>query len=281
MGIGGALPNMRRMYRARPGWAMMGADWSQLELRVMRDVSRDEQLEANLASGDVYSEDAKLIFKLPSSMRKCDCKVSPCAFPNLHVKKSVRQGAKIGHLGFQYGAGTPTIYTQALEQDQSIKYSFISMVHSELKRIYAGTVRYWFEEQERVRSTGYSESRIMGRRRNYPREPELTEIANYPIQATAADVANIVELDLVEKRLPKYRNRKTGEARVVFLLQLYDAFYFETHPDVAEDWRAEVKESMEQPFTVEGRKCIYPTEIKYKVKEQDGSERLATHWSDL
>lgn len=275
MGLGGALPNMRVMYQARPDWVMVGADYSQLELRVMAAVSKDEQLEANLQSGDVYTEDAKACFGLPSHMTKCDCKVKPCAFPDKHVKGGARKAAKIVHLGFQYGAGTPTIYTQALEQDRDIKYGLIKEVHDKLKSVYAGTVRYWFREQELVRQQGFSESRILGRRRSYPREPELTAVANYPIQATASDVANLAMLAL-DKRLRPFQKRN----RAALLLQLHDAFYLEAHPDVVEDVVHAVKESMEQPFEIEGRTWVFPTEIKFKV--QDGkTTRYATHWSEL
>lgn len=126
-----------------------------------------------------------------------------------------------------------------------------------LKR-YHGTVEYWKDEHARVQNCGYSESRIMGRRRTYPREPPITETANYPIQSTASDVANLAMIEL-DKQLTKYMPK----ANIV--VQLHDAIDLEV-PEKLADRAAEImREAMEQPFTIGGQKFTFPVEIKQGV----------------
>lgn len=249
--IGGDLPSMRQMYRAGKGKVLVGADFSQLELRVMSAVSGDQKLESNLKTGDVYTEDAKDWFQLPAHFKKAD------------VKKPVRQAAKIIHLGAQYAAGTGTIFVQALEQDQTFKWSACVLLHNAFKRTYAGTVAYWAEEEKRVLHDGYSESRILKRRRVYPRPPAITEIANYPVQATASDVANLAMIDIAPalKKIP-------GAA---ILIQLHDAFYVECYLKDRPVVQRILIDCMQQPHVINGRQWIFPAD----------AEKSAENWGDM
>jgi DNA polymerase-1 len=77
-------------------------------------------------------------------------------------------------------------------------------------------VRYWQEEMALVQEKGYSESRLLGRRRSYPMPPELSETVNYPIQATAADMMN-TEILTLDERL----RADCPSAHII--LQLHDA----------------------------------------------------------
>jgi DNA polymerase I-like protein with 3'-5' exonuclease and polymerase domains len=252
-GLGGDLPNLRAMYRAAPGKVLIHADFSQLELRVMAAVSKDEVLAKALTTGDVYTEDAKDIFGLPAHFTKKD------------VKPASRKQAKVVHLGFQYGAGTGALYIQSLESDRTLKFSQVSLIHAAMKKRYHRTVSYWTEEQERVRNTGYSESRILHRRRTYPREPPITEIANYPIQSTASDIANLAMIEL-DAALRKYKLK--GD----FVTQLHDAFDVESPGDAKtiDDVQSIMRDCMEKPREIEGVMYKFPVDIK-----------VGTHWSDV
>lgn len=242
--LGGKLPNLRQMYRARPGFVLIERDYSQGELRVMEKVAQDEVLAAALATGDVYTEDAKAIFKLPAHFTRKD------------VKKAARQAGKIGHLGFQYGAGTDVIYRQMIEADRAMRYDTVRMVHDALKQRYSRTVAYWYEERARVRETGYSESRILGQRRVYPREPPITEIANYPIQSTMADIANLSLIELDERLA-------SVSKEAVIVGQFHDAFLVEAPEGEAEHVEALMQECMERPRKMlDGRSIWLPSESK-------------------
>lgn len=234
---------LRAMYCAEEGNVLVHADFSQLELRVMAAVSEDLTLTKALESGDVYGEDAKAIFGLPADMNV------------KKMKPKARQASKQVHLAFQYGAGPPKVYAQVLAEDFDAKYSDVARVHDAMKKRYAGTVAYWLEEQKRVLKDGYSESRVLQRRRAYPAEPPITEIANYPIQSTASDVMNLAFL--------RVRNRLAKEVPTGKIIdQLHDALDVEC----AENDQAKVskilKEEFERPLQIMEKTYIFPVEIK-------------------
>lgn len=250
--LSGDLPNMRQQYRAGHGKVLIHADYSQLELRVMAAVAPDRELQRRLDEGDVYSADARDWFRLPADM---DVK---------KVKPAARKQSKIIHLAAQYAAGTPAVYVQALEQDQTMKYEAVELLHKRGFLItYTDTVNYWHEEQERVRRDGYSESRILNRRRVYPREPPITEIANYPIQSTASDIANLAMIEL-DAKLRKY----VPGANII--VQLHDAFDVEAPASKKHEVGRLMRDVMEQQREINGKKYAFPVEIK-----------CAVFWSDL
>lgn len=247
---------MRQLYTAEPGYKLIQADKKQLELRVMAAVAKDEVLEAAIASGDVYTEDAKAIFKLPDSMQRCKCK-GTCLSPLTHVKDSARHTAKTGHLAFQYGCGLPKFHMQMLEADQSIQWQLSKHVFESLRKRYWRTVEYWKEEYARVRRTCYSETRILHNRRSYPALPDLSEVANFPIQGTAADIMNLemVALDaILTKRYPRHP--------YMIIMQQHDAFVFEVAIELIDEVEALIKETMEKPHEIEGREWVFPVDIK-------------------
>jgi DNA polymerase I-like protein with 3'-5' exonuclease and polymerase domains len=237
--VRGELPNIRRMYAAQPGFVLIE------ELRVMAAIAKDEVLMAALAKGDVYTEDAKDIFKLPAHFTKKD------------IKPQSRQLAKTVHLGYQYGAGTNALYMQCLETDRTLKYGAVQMVHDGMKKRYWRTVQYWEEEQARVRKTGYSETRILNRRRYYPREPPVTETANYPIQGTAADITGMAMIeieDTLAREIPKGG----------IICQVHDSILLAV-PDqerIVNRAIAITREIMSRPVEIEGERYSLPVDIK-------------------
>jgi len=177
--------------------------------------------------------------------------------------KPQRKSSKITHLAFQYGAGIKTIYQQALEQDRRLKFSFMAAIHRKMLRRYWQTVKYWKDEAARVQECGYSSSRILDRRRVYPRQPPPTETSNFPIQSTASDVANISMLKIFNSLI---RNRL--KTRIV--IQLHDAFYTRGPEREERVVREILHEHMEAERLIEGKKFRFPIEVK-----------SGTHWSDL
>lgn len=242
------------MYRAAPGWKLVHADKSQGELRVMAAITQDPALIEALASGDVYTADAKDIFGLPRHLVKCECK-GGCKAPNLHLKKEARHQSKIGHLAFQYGAGLGTFHSQMLESDQTITFRNSMLVFGGMRKKYKRTVEWWFEEQARVLANHCSESRILFTKRSYPRPPPLTEIANFPVQTTLADDMNL-SLVMLDEQL----NQFGDEAHII--IQFHDAVDVECKPEIVNDVKHVVKVCMEQPRIIEGREYIFPVDLK-------------------
>lgn len=256
MALAGSLPSMRQMYRAARGKRLVHADASQGELRVMAAVAPDDVLTERLASGDVYSADAKDWFRLGESLK--DIKT---------LKPAARKASKIIHLASQYGAGTNKVWLQGLKQDTTLGYDITKALHAGFKRTYFQTVKYWEEEYARVKACGYSESRIMFTRRVYPRIPAMPEVVNYPIQTTLANLMNCamcgIDDDLKQVPGAKFPFKSLLEGGSDFVTQLHDAFDIEA-------WREDVpivieimKKHMEKPYTLpNGRILQVPVEIK-------------------
>ena len=234
---------LRHMLAPAPGHALVHADMSQLELRVMAMVASDMVLQDALDTGDVYSFDARNWYGLPADMNV------------KKLKPNARKSAKIIHLGAQYGAGVKTVFAQALRQDRSFTLQQTKLLCMQFKKLYYRTIRYWGEEMARVLECGFSESRIMHRRRTYPREPELSEVVNYPVQSTSSDMMNIMTLEL-EKRLAD----EVPSAAIV--IQLHDAVDVECREEDGPQVERIVDEVMVREWTVNGLTRVIPIERK-------------------
>ncbi len=220
---------LRHMLAPAPGKAIVHADKKQLEIRVMAAVAADMVLQDAINSGDLYTTEARAYFNIADDQP---------------VKKPARQSAKIIRLARQYGAGLGACYGQALKMDRSFTISRTKLLMSQFDRRYYRTVAYWREETERVMQDGYSRSRLMDRRRAYPLPPQLSDIANYPIQSTAADIMNleILELDEQLKAVPSAR----------IIIQLHDAVDVECDEDDAPKVEAIIDRVMNRDWTVNG-----------------------------
>lgn len=250
------------MYSAAPGNILIEGDYAQQELRVMYAVSGDAILGNALATGDVYTEDAKAVFGLSSKASRCKCE-GECQSVESHVKPAARQACKIIHLAGQYGAGVRRVYEVALEEDRNAKFSFFRSCYdamwSPTKGTYKGTVAYWGREFDRVARLGYSESRILGRRLYYPRLPERSRVANYPIQSTAADMTTLAEVMFDE-----VTDSDIGRNWVGQVMNQHDCLIVECKddPQVVKDCMAALKRCMMQPFLIEGRQYVFPVDFK-------------------
>lgn len=235
--------NVRSMYIAAPGFTIVGADYSQLELRVMYAVAKDEALGAALNTADVYTAEAIEYFGLSPDTTKET------------IKPGARKSAKIIRLARQYGAGKKKGFQIAVQVNRQMTFlEFIPLMNAFDRRNWR-TVAYWEEEMQRVLKCGYSESRIMQRRREYPREPERSEVANYPIQSTAADIKNLALIE-VHENLKKYKMK----SRVIF--DLHDAIYVEAHKKETRQVEAIMHAAMEKEYVIDGGRYTFPAKFK-------------------
>ena len=235
--------NVRSMYVSAPGFVIIGADYSQLELRVMAAVAKDDALTEALASADVYTAEAIEYFGLPTNTTKET------------IKPGARKSAKVIRLARQYGAGKKKGFQIAVQVNRQMTFlEFIPLMNAFDRRNWR-TVAYWEEEMQRVLKCGYSESRIMHRRREYPREPDRSEVANYPIQSTAADIKNLALIE-VHETLQKHNMK----SRVIF--DLHDAIYVEAHKKETKQVEAIMHAAMEKEYTIDGGRYSFPAKFK-------------------
>lgn len=216
----------------------------------MRLVAKDEvlgtALDAPPGAEDIYQLDARAAFLIP---------------PGEPVKKAARHQSKIIHLSWQYGAGLLKIHQTVLEKDRSIRLETTRFVTKALAGRYLRTVAYWDEEFDRVCKAGFSESRILGRRKYYPRPPdkkEISGIVNYPIQSTAADLSSLA---LISLRAELRASFGANDAKIV--CYLYDAFDVDCRLEIRHDVGVVMKRVMEAPVEVQGYGVYsFPVEIK-------------------
>ena len=217
---------MRRFFLARPGWVLVDADYSQIELRVLAHVANDEAMIAAFRENvDIHRRTAAQVFHMPEQM----------------VTPMMRSRAKAVNFGIVYGIGafslSKNIHVSVKEAKQYIE-DYLSFFH--------GVDDYMKRVVEEAKKKGYAET-LFGRRRYLP---ELTSsnfntrsfgervARNMPIQGTAADIIKIAMVR-VEDRL----EREKMKSRLI--LQVHDELIVEAPKDEAERAAALLTEEMQ------------------------------------
>jgi DNA polymerase-1 len=170
---------IREAFVAPPGWKIISADYSQIELRIMAHLSRDEGLRHAFAHGhDVHRATAAEVFGRPLE----------------EVSADERRTAKVINFGLIYGMSSFGL-AQNLGIERATAQAYIDSYFSR----YPGVKRYMDETRERARSQGYVET-VFGRRLWLPEiksgSPQRRQAAeraaiNAPMQGTAADLIKL------------------------------------------------------------------------------------------
>lgn len=180
----------RACFRAEPGHKIVGADYSQIELRVVAEISHDKALvEAYQTGGDVHRKTAAAMMKVPSEQ----------------VTKEYRQMAKPVNFGFCFGmqAKKLVVYAQSdygvhmtLNQAEKFREAYFNL--------YPG-VAEWHEHVKNVEMPKHI-ARSIGGRLRYLEGDEYNEYFNHPVQSTNADGLKAA-LPLVYQKLKAYGGR--------------------------------------------------------------------------
>jgi DNA polymerase-1 len=206
---------IRRAFVAEPGWVLVSADYSQVELRVLAHISQDPGLvKAFAEDADVHARTAAEVFGVPLEA----------------VTGDQRRAAKMVNYGIAYGLSAHGLSTRLnipVEEAKDIIERYFAR--------FAGIKQYIDDTLEKGRRSGYVES-LFGRRRAMPdlasRNRQVAMAAeraaiNMPIQGTAADLIKRAMLEL-DRRLPA----EGGGGRM--LLQVHDELLFEVPAAEAE-----------------------------------------------
>ena len=217
---------LRKFFVAKPGYTLVDADYSQIELRVLASVANDENMIAAFRSGeDIHAITASQVFGVPLD----------------YVTPLMRSNAKAVNFGIVYGIGAFSLSKQLgitrAEADRYIK----GYLHN-----FSGVDQYMHDVVEQAKKDGYVKT--LYERRRYL--PELTAsnhqirafgervARNMPIQGTAADIIKIAMI--------KVYNRLQAEgldARLI--LQVHDELIVECEESIAEQVLELVKFEME------------------------------------
>ncbi len=214
---------IRAAYVAPPGYVILSADYSQIELRVLAHLSQDAELVDAFAVGeDVHVRTAALIFE------KAGGEVTP----------DERRAAKTINFGVIYGMGESALAKQlGIPREQAAR--FIAAYFAR----YAGVARFMQRVVDAARR-GEAVRTLLGRRRFLPNLQsanralrfEAERVArNTPIQGTAADILKLAMIDLG-------RSEAVPGARMV--LTVHDELVFEVPEAGAEEAAGRIRARM-------------------------------------
>lgn len=216
----------RKMFVAKDGYSLVGADYSQIELRVLAHISKDEHMvEAFNNNLDIHTITASQVFNVPEFL----------------VTEEMRSQAKTVNFGIVYGQGD---FGLSKELKISIKAAK-NYIQSYFDK-YQGVKEYMNETIEKAKEDGFVTT-IFGRRR-YIEELKAKNrnlvafgercAMNTPIQGTAADIIKIAMV-----RVFHALKEQCPESRMV--MQVHDELIVEAKDSERERVAAILKEEME------------------------------------
>ncbi|WP_188638919.1 DNA polymerase I [Vreelandella lutescens] len=217
---------IRQAFVARPGYRIVAADYSQIELRIMAHLSEDKGLLEAFAEGrDIHTATAAEVFG--TSLEK--------------VTADQRRSAKAINFGLIYGMSAWGLSRQ-LHIDRNQAQTYIDRYFDR----YPGVARYMDRIRTQAAEDGFVET-VMGRRlylpeihsqnRNRRQGAERTAI-NAPMQGTAADIIKQAMID-VDAWLTE------GEFDALMVMQVHDELVFEVAEAQVERFIEQVRARMQ------------------------------------
>ena len=217
---------IRQAFVADPGYRLVAADYSQIELRIMAHLSGDRGLLDAFASGaDIHRATAAEVFAGGDAGA---------------VGDEQRRSAKAINFGLIYGMSAFGLARQlGIERGEAQRY--VELYFSR----YPGVKAFMDETREQARDRGFVET-VFGRRLYLPeirsgnvhrrQYAERTAI-NAPMQGTAADVIKramlVLDAWIAESKAP-----------VRMIMQVHDELVFEVAREAVEDVTPQVRERM-------------------------------------
>ena len=216
----------RKFFTAKDGFAIVDADYSQIELRVLAALSNDKNMiDCFNRNVDIHTVTAAKVFGIPDE----------------DVTPELRSKAKAVNFGIVYGIGafslSKDIHVSRQEAEQFIQ-AYLAL--------YSSVDVYMQKSIEEAKEKGYATT-LFNRRRYLPELMSSNHMTrafgervarNMPIQGTAADIIKIAMIrvyDRLEKELP--------EAKLI--MQVHDELMLEA-PVLLQDKAALIlKEEME------------------------------------
>lgn len=220
---------IRGAFKADKGNKIISADYSQIELRLIAEISKEENMINAFQHGeDIHASTASKLFNVPLK----------------EVTKIQRSQAKTVNFGIIYGQGAFGLAEQTglsrTEAKEMIQNYFET--YPELKK-------YMAEQVKKAQDTGYVET-ILNRKRhlkdinsaNFVVKAHAERNAvNAPIQGSAADIIKIAMIKIDQELTSKKMKTK-------MLLQVHDELVFEAPADEVQEAQSLIKKEMESAF---------------------------------
>lgn len=230
---------IRKAFTARnENYTLLSADYSQIELRIIAALSKDEgMIEAFLSGQDIHRATAAKVYNVPLE----------------EVTSEMRRNAKMVNFGIIYG-----ISAFGLSERLNIPRKEAAGIIENYFIKYPGIKKYMDDSIQLAREQGYVET-IMGRRR-YLRDISSSNFTvrgfaernaiNAPIQGSAADMIKIAMINI-------HKDFKAQQLKSRMLLQVHDELIF----DVWNDEMVTVKAIIENRMKTAIPDLIVPIEV--------------------
>lgn len=209
----------RKAFISENGFELVSLDYSQIELRIIAHIAKDEKMIAAFRDGeDIHTRTAELI-------------------------GITRREAKALNFGIIYGMGTMG-FVRATGLDRTKARAFIDAYLKE----FSGVAAYMERTKQEAHDRGYVET-LFGRRRAIPElhsgMPQVQAAGermaiNMPIQGTAAD--------LIKLAMVKIYDEIKGNDDVRMLLQVHDELVFEIKKDLVASTAPKLQKIMETVY---------------------------------
>ncbi|MCD9618160.1 DNA polymerase I [Chryseobacterium gleum] len=217
---------IRGAFVSGEGKKIISADYSQIELRLIAEISGEENMIKAFQDGeDIHASTAAKLFKIPLA----------------EVSKTQRSQAKTVNFGIIYGQGAFALAEQTglsrTEAKQMIEAYF---------ETYPKLKEYMAEQVNKARQLGYVET-ILGRKRHLKdinsnnfvvRGHAERNAVNAPVQGSAADIVKIAMIKID-------RELEEQQLKTKMLLQVHDELVFEAPADEIESASQLIRTEME------------------------------------
>ena len=208
------------------GCLFLSADYSQIELRLLAHMSKDEHLLHAFHSGqDIHAATAARIFRKPIE----------------EINKDERRKAKTANFGIIYG-----ISAFGLAQQLDCPRAEARQLIDDYFAAFPGVIRYIEKQKEIARERGFAET-LFGRKRYLPdilsnnatvRSFAERNAVNAPIQGTAADIIKIAMVAI-------HRRLKEENLKAQMIMQVHDELNFNVPENEVERVREIVVSEMQ------------------------------------
>ena len=224
---------VRNGFIAAKGSVLLSVDYSQIELRIVAHMAKDEgMLSAFRAGQDIHATTAAAIYNVPLDQ----------------VTKEMRRHAKAINFGLIYGMSAFGL-TRSTELTLAEAEEFVKAYFTR----FPGIKKYLDGIRKDAAKNGYVET-LLGRRRYFPalqskqnvqmKNREEREAINAPIQGTAADIMKIAMLHIPPAL-------KKAKLNAQMLLQVHDELVLEVPKEELEKTVSVVRDVMESAYPLD------------------------------
>lgn len=220
---------IRGAFVAGEGKKIISADYSQIELRLIAEISNEENMILAFQNGeDIHASTASKLFNIPLE----------------EVTKTQRSQAKTVNFGILYGQGA-----FALAEQTGLSRTEAKQMIEAYYKTYPQLKKFMADQVKKAQELGYVET-ILHRKRHLKdinsanfvvRAHAERNAVNAPIQGSAADVIKLAMIKIDEKLTEQHLKTK-------MLLQVHDELLFEAPVEEVEIAKTLIKTEMESAF---------------------------------